>query len=109
MKSNLPLTLTLSPRRGEGTRQAASGQASGSLPMDPLGRASVLDCGDGVFGVAALGRVGSVSGEFWSLGRCQSQSGDFADSVTALQNLADRQRFMRRGAFHCVAAFHLGA
>ena len=59
-------------------------------------RASVLDCGDGGFGVAALARDGSVGGEFRSLERGQGQSGDFADSVTALQNLADRRRFRGR-------------
>jgi hypothetical protein len=48
-----------------------------------------LDCGDGVFGVAALGRGGHVGGELRDLERYyQSQSGDFADSVTAVQNLA---------------------
>jgi len=47
-----------------------------------------LDCGDGVFGVAALGGGNGVGGELRYLERCHSQSGDFADSVTALQNLA---------------------
>jgi hypothetical protein len=47
-----------------------------------------LSCGDGVFGVAALGRGSCVRGERRDLKRCQSQSGDFADSVTAVQNLA---------------------
>jgi len=42
-----------------------------------------LECGDGVFGVAALGQ-----GALGDLERCHQQSGDFADSVTALQNLA---------------------
>src|SRR5437879_1698355 len=46
----------------------------------------VLDCGDGVFGVAALDRGGSVGDELQSLERSQSQSGDFADSVTAVQD-----------------------
>ncbi len=57
-------------------------------------RVSVLDCGDGVFGVAALGRGGSAGGELPSLDRCQSQSGDFVVYVTALQNLAALRRFM---------------
>ena len=47
-----------------------------------------MDCGDGVFGVAALDRRGRVGGELRDVERGQSQSGDFADSVTALQNLA---------------------
>ena len=49
-------------------------------------RASVLDCGDGVFGVAALSRGSSVGGKHRTLERSQSQSGDFADSVTAVQD-----------------------
>ena len=57
-------------------------------------RASVLDCGDGVFGVAALRRRGHADGGLQSLGRSQRQSGDFEDSVTALQNLAALRRFM---------------
>ena len=57
-------------------------------------REGVLDCGDGVFGVAAFGRRGSAGGELPSLDCYQSQSGDFADSVTALQNLAALRRFM---------------
>src|SRR6185369_6660490 len=48
----------------------------------------VLDCGDGVFGVAALDRGGSVGDERRSLERSRSQSGDFADSVTALAHTA---------------------
>jgi hypothetical protein len=50
-------------------------------------RVSVLDCGDGVFEVAALGR-GSWGGAFRDLEPCHSQSGDSEDSVTAVQNLA---------------------
>ena len=45
----------------------------------------VLDCGDGVFGVAALGRGGSVGDELQSLERSHRQSGNFADSVNAVQ------------------------
>ena len=49
---------------------------------------SVLECADGVFGVAALGRVVSVQ-SLWDHERCQNQSGDFADFATARQNLAE--------------------
>src|SRR5437667_6890398 len=52
------------------------------------GARSVLDCGDGVFGVAAFVRRRQAGGEYRKLERGHSQSGDFADSVTALQNLA---------------------
>ena len=52
-------------------------ESSRPVPMNLIERACVLDCGDGVCEVAALGRAGSVSGEFRSLERCQSQSGDF--------------------------------
>ena len=47
-------------------------------------RVSVLECGDGVFEVAALGRGrGScIGGAFRDLERCHSQSGDSEDSVT---------------------------
>ena len=69
--------------------------------MNPLGRASVLDCGDGVFGVAVLGRGGRVGGVLRSLERRPSQSGDFADSVTALQNLAARRRFTASSDARC--------
>ncbi len=41
-----------------------------------------------------MGRVGGAGAEFQSLNRCQSQSGDFADSVTAVQNLAVLRTFM---------------
>ena len=67
------------------------------VPMNPLRRAGVLDCGDEVFGVAALGQGGRVRGEFRNLERSQSQSGAFADTVTALQNLADRRRIHGEG------------
>jgi len=63
--------------------------------MNLCPRASVLECGDGVFGVAALERIGGTGAELQSLARCQSQSGDFADSVTAVHNLAARWRFMK--------------
>ena len=49
-------------------------------------RASVLDCGDGVFGVAALGWGSCVDGALPDLDRSHSQSGDSEDSVTAVQN-----------------------
>ena len=55
---------------------------------NPVGARSVLDCGDGVFGVAAFTCARQVGGEPRKLERGRSQSGDFADSVTALQNLA---------------------
>jgi len=58
-------------------------------------RASVLDCGDGVFGVAALGRGRCVGDELPDLERNQSQSGDFTDSVTAVQNLAADSTVLR--------------
>ncbi len=64
------------------------------LPLNLCPYASVLDCGDGVFGVAALDRSGRLGGELWTLDHCQSQSGDSADSVTAVQNLAVLRRFM---------------
>ena len=46
----------------------------------------LLECGNGVGGVAALSWTGRGLGELRSCERCQS--GDFADSVTAVQNLA---------------------
>jgi N-acetylmuramic acid 6-phosphate (MurNAc-6-P) etherase len=67
------------------------GQKRKRRTVETLGvrqRDSVLDCGDVVFGVAASGRGSFVGGALRDLERCQSQSGDFADSVTAVQNLA---------------------
>src|SRR5881409_3782999 len=76
---------------------------------NPVGARSVLDCGDGVCGVAALGRVVRVGGEPQQLERGPSQSGDCADSVTALQNLAAVRRFMCRRAsvLECASAVAL--
>ena len=62
--------------------------SSTSRPANQVGARSVLDCGDGVFGVAALARGGQVGGAHRKLGRGHRQCGDFADSVTAVQNLA---------------------
>ncbi|PYI87512.1 MAG: hypothetical protein DME26_05920, partial [Verrucomicrobia bacterium] len=77
---------------GCGTRQERGQPCPHELDFEIRGhgcpRASVLDCGEGVFGVAAFSRGGSAGGELPSRDLYQSQSGDSSDSVFALQNLA---------------------
>jgi uncharacterized delta-60 repeat protein len=59
---------------------------SAKLSADRSSVREVLDCGDGACGVAALDLGGNGSDELQSLERSQSESGDFADSVTAVQD-----------------------
>jgi len=68
------------------SRKAPTPIRAAKLSVNRANVRQVLECGDGVFGVAALGRGGSGGDELQILKRSQRQSGDFADSVTALQD-----------------------
>ncbi|MCI0539258.1 MAG: serine/threonine protein kinase [Verrucomicrobiales bacterium] len=61
-------------------------KATGAIQV---GARSALECGDGVCAVAAFGPSGRGGGDPQQPARGHSQSGDCADSVTAVQNLAD--------------------
>ena len=74
------------PGRSSDLREALSPILAAKLSVNRSKSRQVLECGDGVFGVAALGRGGSGGDELQILKRSQRQSGDFADSVTSVQD-----------------------